>query len=168
MESYNIGDGFNCIGLRLPDIEGIANRAKAAGGEVVSGPEASYRRHTGTGEHFNHCNNNQIYRVNVDGCMVFGSIVVSGFDGLPNCSKNNFVLQAVGRDERRRIRVSTVDLCALLDPGRSVGRFSYLEAGPCFLAPCSSSFDLYNIVACLNMIPSSTHPLLPTLAPVDP
>lgn len=41
VESYNIGDGFNCIGLRLPDVEGIANRAKAAGGEIVSGPEAS-------------------------------------------------------------------------------------------------------------------------------
>lgn len=41
VDSYDIGDGFNCIGLRLPDLEGIAERAKAGGGEVVSGPEAS-------------------------------------------------------------------------------------------------------------------------------
>ncbi|CAM9555752.1 unnamed protein product [Ascophyllum nodosum] len=39
--SYEIGDGFNCMGLRLPDLEGIASRAKALGGSVVSGPEAS-------------------------------------------------------------------------------------------------------------------------------
>ncbi|CBJ30773.1 conserved unknown protein [Ectocarpus siliculosus] len=39
VESYNIGDGFNCMGLRLPDLEGIVARAKAGGGEIVSGPE---------------------------------------------------------------------------------------------------------------------------------
>ena len=39
VESYKIGDGFNGMGLRLPDLEGIAERAKAAGGEIVSGPE---------------------------------------------------------------------------------------------------------------------------------
>lgn len=39
MDSYNLGDGFVGMGLRLPDLEGIVERAKAAGGEVVSGPE---------------------------------------------------------------------------------------------------------------------------------
>lgn len=39
VESYNIGDGFNCMGLRLPDLEGIVARAKAGGGEIASGPE---------------------------------------------------------------------------------------------------------------------------------
>lgn len=46
VESYKIGDGFNCMGLRLPDIEGIAERAKATGGEVVSGPEVRPPYHT--------------------------------------------------------------------------------------------------------------------------
>ncbi|CAM9181827.1 unnamed protein product [Scytosiphon promiscuus] len=39
VESYKIGDGFNAMGLRLPDLEGIVARAKEGGGEVVSGPE---------------------------------------------------------------------------------------------------------------------------------
>lgn len=41
VDGYNVGDGLNCMGLRLPDLEGIAARATKAGGEVVSGPEAS-------------------------------------------------------------------------------------------------------------------------------
>lgn len=40
VESYNIGDGLHCIGLRLPDLEGIVSRATAAGGEIISGPKA--------------------------------------------------------------------------------------------------------------------------------
>ncbi len=42
VEGYNIGDGFNGMGLRLPDLEGIVARAKAAGGEIVSGPEVRF------------------------------------------------------------------------------------------------------------------------------
>ena len=44
VESYNLGDGFAGMGLRLPDLEGIVERAKAAGGEVVSGPEVGWIR----------------------------------------------------------------------------------------------------------------------------
>lgn len=39
VESYKIGDGFNAMGLRLPDLEGVVARAKEGGGEIVSGPE---------------------------------------------------------------------------------------------------------------------------------
>lgn len=41
VSSYEIGEGFKGMGLRLPDLEGIASRAKASGGTIVSGPEAS-------------------------------------------------------------------------------------------------------------------------------
>lgn len=40
VESYNIGDGFKGMGLRLPDLAGVVEKAKAEGGEIVSGPEA--------------------------------------------------------------------------------------------------------------------------------
>lgn len=41
VDGYNVGDGFKGMGLRLPDLEGVVMRAKAEGGEIVSGPEAS-------------------------------------------------------------------------------------------------------------------------------
>ncbi|CAM9638948.1 unnamed protein product [Sphacelaria rigidula] len=40
VESYNIGDGFKGMGLRLPDLAGVVEKAKAEGGEIkiILGP----------------------------------------------------------------------------------------------------------------------------------